>query len=44
MDFKNPRDFTKNRHKKVDDTKVGGGAGMLLSAQPLVDTIENIKT
>jgi len=26
----NPRDFTENKHKKVDDTPYGGGAGMVL--------------
>lgn len=39
----NPRDFTQNRHKKVDDTPYGGGAGMVLMAQPYVDAWENIK-
>ena len=31
-DFYNPRDFTTNKHKKVDDAMVGGGAGMLVDA------------
>lgn len=39
----NPRDFTHDKHKKVDDTPYGGGAGMVLMAQPYVDTYENIK-
>lgn len=39
----NPRDFTKNKHKKVDDTPYGGGAGMLLSPQPFVDAINSIE-
>ena len=33
----NPRDYTKNKHKKVDDTPYGGGAGMVLMPQPYVD-------
>ena len=33
----NPRDFTKDKHKKVDDTPYGGGAGMLLAVQPFYD-------
>ena len=33
----NPRDFTLDKHKKVDDTPYGGGAGMVLMAQPYVD-------
>lgn len=39
----NPRDFTHNKHKKVDDTPYGGGAGMVLMAQPYVDAYENIE-
>lgn len=39
----NPRDFTQNKHKKVDDTPYGGGAGMVLMAQPFVDAYENIE-
>lgn len=43
VDFYNPRDFSKNKHKKVDDTLCGGGAGQLMFAQPLFDTIDSIK-
>lgn len=39
----NPRDFTHNKHKKVDDTPYGGGAGMVLMAQPYVDAYEHIE-
>lgn len=39
----NPRDFTVDKHKKVDDTPYGGGAGMVLMAQPYVDAYESIK-
>jgi len=39
----NPRDFTEDKHKKVDDTPYGGGAGMVLMAQPYVDAYESIK-
>ena len=39
----NPRDFTLDKHKKVDDTPYGGGAGMVLMAQPYVDAFESIK-
>ena len=42
-EFYNPRDFTKNKHKKVDDQIVGGGAGMLLFCQPLFDCLDEIK-
>ena len=37
----NPRDFTLDKHKKVDDTPYGGGAGMVLAAQPFVDAYES---
>jgi len=39
----NPRNFTLNKHKKVDDTPYGGGVGMILTAQPYVDAYESIK-
>lgn len=42
-EFFNPRDFTKNKHKKVDKQMIGGGAGMLMTAQPLFDCLDEIK-
>ncbi|AXH08753.1 tRNA (guanosine(37)-N1)-methyltransferase TrmD [Malaciobacter halophilus] len=42
-EFYNPRDYTKNKHKKVDKQMVGGGAGMLMTPQPLFDCLEQIK-
>ena len=42
-EFYNPRDFTTNKHKKVDAQMVGGGAGMLLTCQPLFDCLDEIK-
>ena len=39
----NPRDFTLDKHKKVDDTPYGGGAGMVLAPQPYIDAYESIK-
>ncbi len=44
LNYYNPRDLSLNKHNKVDDTIVGGGAGMLMSMQPLADTIEKIKS
>lgn len=38
----NFRDFTNDKHKRVDDTAFGGGAGMVIMAQPVVDCIEFI--
>ncbi len=37
------RKFTKNKHQKVDDTPYGGGAGMLMTPQPLYDCIQHVK-
>ena len=39
----NPRDFTLDKHKKVDDTPYGGGAGMVLMPQPYVDAYESLE-
>lgn len=39
VDFINPRDFTHDRHKTVDDRPYGGGPGMLMKVQPLKDAI-----
>lgn len=38
----NPRDYTLDKHKKVDDTPFGGGAGMVLAPQPYVDCYEAV--
>lgn len=43
-EFYNPRDFTTNKHKKVDDQMFAGGAGMLLTCQPLFDCLNEIKS
>jgi tRNA (guanine37-N1)-methyltransferase len=37
------RDFTKDRHKKVDDRPYGGGPGMVLAIQPVDDAVNYIK-
>lgn len=37
------RDFTKNKHRKVDDRIFGGGAGMLLQCQPLFDAVKKVR-
>lgn len=39
----NIRDFSKDRHKKCDDTPFGGGAGMLMTVQPIYDAIMSVK-
>ncbi|MCX7916730.1 MAG: tRNA (guanosine(37)-N1)-methyltransferase TrmD [bacterium] len=39
----NLRNFSKDKHKKVDDKAYGGGKGMVLKCQPIYDAVENIK-
>ena len=36
----NPRDFTQDRHRTVDDRPYGGGPGMLMKVQPLRDALQ----
>lgn len=38
----NFRDYTTNKHNKVDDYPYGGGAGMVLTPQPLFDAVEDV--
>lgn len=40
----NIRDFSNNKHKKVDDYPFGGGAGMVMTPQPIYDTYNHIIT
>src|SRR3989338_280292 len=39
----NLRDYSVDRHKKVDDRPFGGGSGMVLSVQPIFNAVEKIK-
>ena len=39
----NFRDFSKDPHHKVDDTPYGGGAGMVLTCQPIFDCVKDLK-
>ncbi len=38
-----PRDFTADKHRSVDDAPYGGGAGMVMRPEPLVSAIEGIE-
>ena len=38
----NIRDFTENRHNKVDEMPYGGGAGLVMSAQPVDDALNAV--
>lgn len=38
------RSFTKDKHNRVDDYPYGGGAGLVLLCQPVVDAIKSVRT
>ncbi|MDF1825098.1 MAG: tRNA (guanosine(37)-N1)-methyltransferase TrmD [Verrucomicrobiales bacterium] len=42
--FHNLRDFTKDKHRQVDDIPYGGGPGMVMKAEPFFDAIGKLKT
>lgn len=39
----NIRDFTQNKHNRVDDYPYGGGAGMVMQAQPVYDAYRHVE-
>lgn len=41
--FYNPRDYSKNKHHKVDDTPYGGGPGMVMMVDPIVQAIKKAR-
>jgi len=40
----NIRDWSKDKHKKVDDKPYGGGPGMVMAAQPIFDAVKELST
>lgn len=42
FDFVNPRIFCPGKHQQVDDTIYGGGAGLLMKAQPAIEAVESV--
>ncbi len=44
IEFVNPRDFTVDAHKTVDDRPFGGGAGMVMMVDPISHAIKSVKT
>ncbi|MCC5655532.1 tRNA (guanosine(37)-N1)-methyltransferase TrmD [Nostoc sp. XA010] len=40
----NPRDFTTDKHRKVDDEPYGGGVGMLMKPEPIFNAVESLPT
>lgn len=43
LSISNPRDFTTDSHRTVDDRPYGGGPGMVMKAEPLLSAIKNEK-
>lgn len=41
--FYNPRDFTKDRHRRIDRKPYGGGPGMVIEAMPVIKAVEKAK-
>lgn len=44
LSFYNPRDFSQDKHQRVDDRPFGGGPGMVMMVQPLRDAIKAAKS
>lgn len=42
LNYHNIRDYTENKHRKVDDTPFGGGLGMIMTCQPIFSTLEHV--
>ncbi|MDR0650434.1 MAG: tRNA (guanosine(37)-N1)-methyltransferase TrmD [Candidatus Peribacteria bacterium] len=40
--FINPRTYCQDKHQQIDDQVYGGGAGMLIKAQPIIDAVEAV--
>ncbi len=43
VDIHDLRDYTTDKHKKVDDRPFGGGPGMVMTPQPIFDAVKKIK-
>lgn len=42
LDVHNPRDFTSDRHRTVDDAPYGGGPGMVMKPEPVFECVEHL--
>ena len=42
VNFVNPRDFTTDKHHRVDDEPYGGGVGMLMKPEPIFAAVESL--
>lgn len=43
LEYWNPRDYTTDKHRTVDDRPYGGGPGMVMLVQPLLDAVQSAK-
>lgn len=43
LEYWNPRDFAKDKHRTVDDSPYGGGPGMVMMAEPLYEALRSAK-
>ena len=43
LEFRNPRDFTEDNHRQVDDRPYGGGPGMVMMAEPRAQAISSAR-
>ena len=43
IDINNIRDYTNDKHKHVDDTPYGGGAGMVIKCEPIFNAVDKLK-
>lgn len=43
LGFSNPRDFTEDRHRTVDDKPYGGGTGMVMMAEPVYRALKKVR-
>ncbi|MCR5505650.1 MAG: tRNA (guanosine(37)-N1)-methyltransferase TrmD [Bacilli bacterium] len=44
INIANIRDFTKDKYGRVDSAPVGGGSGLIMKCQPIIDCLNSIKT
>ena len=44
IEIVNIRDFTKDKHHRVDNPPFGGGAGLIMMCQPIIDCLNSVKS
>ena len=44
IEIKNIRDYTLDKHHRVDSAPIGGGAGLIMKCQPIIDCLNDVKT